>query len=87
MLFSKVFTEHPESVGETYLAHLRAASSFSFTMARAAICCFVHAFLPFLFERTGSSAIQRLSKSMSRGHRSRTMRPSQPRTIESDLCI
>ena len=65
----RVFTEHPESVGETYTQHLFAALSFSLTMARAAVCCAVHAFLPFLFTTTGSRAVEELVHRMNRGGR------------------
>ena len=84
---SKVFTEHPDSVGETYLEHMRSALSFSFTMARSAACCVVHAFLPFLFKRTGSNAVHELSKTMFRGQRSQLTQKHEIATIESDLCI
>ena len=64
MPFKALFSDHPESVGETYLEHMRAALWFSTTMTRAALCCFVHAFLPFLFTKTGSSTIECLFESM-----------------------
>ena len=80
----KLFKDHPESIGETYVQHMRAALGFSFTMCRAAACCAVHAFLPFLFEKTGSSTVEQLSRSMMRGHR---VRKREATRIESDLCI
>ena len=57
----RVFTEHPESVGETYTQHMFSALSFSLMMARAAVCCAVHAFLPFLFTATGSRIVEELA--------------------------
>lgn len=54
------FLAHPETVGETYLQHLRHAAGFGFWMAAGALACLVHAILPFLFERTGSRIIGRL---------------------------
>jgi hypothetical protein len=63
------FTEYPESVGETYREHLLAALGFSFTLARAAVCCTVHACLPFLFTKTASAAVEELSRTMKRGRR------------------
>ena len=62
--FAKAFTEHPASVGETYAGHLRSALGFSASMCRAALCCSIHAFLPFLFQRTGSRAIEDLHRRM-----------------------
>ena len=62
----RAFTDHPASVGETYLEHLRAALGFSATLVRAAACCAVHALVPCLFERTGSAAIEDLHERMVR---------------------
>ena len=62
----KAFLDHPASVGETYLGHLRSALGFSFAMACAALCCAIHALLPFLFQRTGSLAIDDLHRRMVR---------------------
>lgn len=60
MSLTKLFTEHPKSVGESYFEHLRAAGSFSVGLFGAALCCAVHALFPFLFEKTGSAMIERL---------------------------
>jgi hypothetical protein len=65
-----MFTEHPASVGESYFEHMRAALGFSGRLAAAATACLVHAFLPFLFVRTGSTAIARLYETMV-AHRAR----------------
>ncbi len=58
------FTEHPASVGETYFGHLFSALSFCGKMTVALMACLVHAFLPFLFEKTGSQMICRLMDDM-----------------------
>lgn len=58
------FTEHPASVGETYFGHLFSALSFCGKMTLALMACLVHAFLPFLFEKTGSQMITRLMDDM-----------------------
>ncbi|HSG63959.1 MAG TPA: DUF6356 family protein [Gammaproteobacteria bacterium] len=63
---TRAFREHPASVGESYLQHMRAALGFSATMIAAAGCCAVHAFLPFLFQKTGSTAIDELYQRMLR---------------------
>jgi hypothetical protein len=59
MIF-KMFTRHPASVGETYAEHMLAASGFGLRLLLASLACFVHAVVPFLFERTGSTAIHLL---------------------------
>lgn len=66
MRIIRAFTEHPATVGESYLEHLRVALGFSLSMIRGAVCCAIHAFLPFLFQKTGSSAIEDLHQRMVR---------------------
>ncbi len=56
-MFKAIFTEHPASVDETYSEHMGAALSFALPMFLGAIACLVHAFLPFLFVKTGSAII------------------------------
>lgn len=60
----KAFTEHPASVGETYFQHMGQALSFSFRMIAAGLGCLVHAFLPFLFVKSGSQMINCLHREM-----------------------
>jgi len=64
MALKTLFTEHPNSVGESYGEHLIAASSFGFCLMKSAWCCFIHAFLPFTFEKTASTEIQNLHTRM-----------------------
>jgi len=51
----KLFTDHPNSVGESYLQHGLVAFSYSIKLFFASIFCFVHTLLPFLFKTTASS--------------------------------
>jgi hypothetical protein len=60
----RAFTEHPASVGETYSEHMGRAACFGLRMIGAGVACLVHALLPFLFVRTGSSAIAELNDRM-----------------------
>ena len=64
MLSSKLFTEHPASVGETYGEHMVMAGSFALRLFLASLACLVHALLPFLFEKTGSCMIDDLHDRM-----------------------
>ena len=59
-----LFTEHPASVNETYTEHMAMASSFGARLFLGSLACFVHALLPFLFEKTGSSIITELHQRM-----------------------
>jgi hypothetical protein len=64
MEMNRLFTEHPESVGETYFQHLIAAGSFGLRMVLGGLGCLVHALLPFLFKRTGSNCVTDLHQRM-----------------------
>lgn len=61
---NRAFAEHPASVGETYREHFVVAGSFGWALFKASLACFVHAVLPFAFEKTGSAAIIELHKRM-----------------------
>ena len=64
MQLRRLFTEHPESVGETYWQHMGMALSFAGRMFTAAFCCAVHGLFPFLFVKTGSRCIEDLHEKM-----------------------
>lgn len=69
----KAFTEHPDSVGETYLGHLQTAIGFSFHLLIAGTACLIHAVFPFLMQRTASNMVARLQNRMiSRSSRERS---------------
>ncbi len=59
-MLRELFTEHPNSVEETYAEHMGMAFSFAGRMFLGAIACFIHGFLPFLFVKTGSATIDEL---------------------------
>jgi Family of unknown function (DUF6356) len=60
----RLFTEHPQSVNETYTQHMGRALWFGARMMLAGMACMVHAVLPFVFVRTGSRAIEELNARM-----------------------
>ena len=64
MNLQRLFTVHPESVGETYGEHLVRASCFGGRMVVAGLACMLHALLPFMFVHTGSQAIDELHARM-----------------------
>ena len=53
----KLFTEHPATVGESYLEHLIFAAMFGCRMLAGGVACCIHGALPFLFVRTGSRIV------------------------------
>ena len=57
-----VFTEHPSSVGMTYTQHFKFALGLSGVLTQAALCSFIHAIFPFLFETSTSDIIKIMSK-------------------------
>jgi hypothetical protein len=77
MQLTTILNKHPATVGETYGEHFMSAMGFSLSMIRGAICCAIHAFLPFLCERHGSEAITRLHDRMV-SNRSRLAARSEP---------
>jgi len=56
----RLFTEHPQTVGETYSEHFVMASSFGIPMIFAGFACLLHGVFPFLFEKTGSNLVKNL---------------------------
>mgnify|MGYP001552103503 CR=1 FL=1 len=63
-MLTRLFLQHPHAVGESYLEHQRRALGFGFSLLAASLACFVHALVPALFVRTGSSAVTRLHDRM-----------------------
>lgn len=52
-----IFTDHPESIGETYWQHFFFASLFGIKMVAAGLACLVHAIFPMFFVKTGSNIL------------------------------
>lgn len=63
-MLKSLFTDHPASVDETYTQHLAHATGFGLRMVGAGFACLIHALLPFLFVKTGSTAIADLHDRM-----------------------
>jgi hypothetical protein len=81
MQIFKLFTAHPETIGESYGEHLLRASSFGLRMMLAGLACMLHGLLPFLFVRTGSRAVSELNEQMV----IKRSAASAPRTLRVDL--
>lgn len=64
MAMFRAFTDHPQTVGETYLEHLGSASGFAATMAVGAMACLLHGIFPFAFQTSGSRRIKALHERM-----------------------
>jgi len=73
MPITKLFTEHPASVGETYGEHLAMATGFGTRMILGGIACLLHGIFPFLFVKTGSQQIAALHTTMVTNRRVKQM--------------
>lgn len=74
MSLKRLFTEHPDAVGETYFEHMGVALRFAGSLSVAAVAAFLHAFLPFCCVTTASKIIKRLYARMT--HRTPYSEPS-----------
>lgn len=72
MSLRRMFTEHPEAVGESYIEHMGVALSFAGPLLAAGMAALVHAVLPFLCVTTASGTVKRLHDRMM----TRTSHPS-----------
>ena len=59
-MLTRLFIEHPRTVGEGYFEHMRASLGVGLKLARASAACFVHAVVPGLCKTTASTAILEL---------------------------
>lgn len=57
---AKLFTAHPQTVGESYFEHMGFALWFASRLLLAGGAALVHAVLPFLCETTASRIIREL---------------------------
>ena len=64
MSLKRLFTEHPEAVGESYFEHMRVALGFAGPLLAAGMAALVHAVLPFLCVTTASGTVKRLHARM-----------------------
>jgi Family of unknown function (DUF6356) len=80
--FKTLFTSHPDSLRESYFQHLGHAMSYAGRLFAAAVCAFIHALLPFLFERTASNSIKAMYEDMTK--RGATTPIEQARTYPAE---
>jgi uncharacterized integral membrane protein (TIGR00698 family) len=60
----RAFTQHPETVGESYFEHLGAAWSFAGSMLLGGMACLLHGLFPFAFQTSASRRIRTLHERM-----------------------
>jgi len=59
-----LFMAHPQSVNESYFQHMGVALRYAGTFAFCSFCALVHAFFPFLFEKTASTIVKNMVANM-----------------------
>ena len=64
MNLKRLFTEHPDAVGESYVEHMQVALSFAGPLLKAGFAALVHAILPFFCVTTASVTVKRLHARM-----------------------
>jgi len=67
-LVDRLFRDHPATVNETYLGHMRFALGFSFWLSIAAMAALIHALIPALCETTASRILGHLTRKMQARH-------------------
>lgn len=65
----RFFTEHPASVGESYTEHFGVAIRIAGQLAAASAACALHAVVPGLCCKTGSTKIRELNEIVTTGAR------------------
>ncbi len=63
-MITRLFTEHPATVGESYFEHLLFALRVGSMMILCGIACLIHSIFPFVFETTASDFIRRMHKKL-----------------------
>lgn len=57
-----IFTEHPHSIGETYLVHFKHALCMGSLMVLGGFGCLIHAIFPFIFPNTAKKFNLKVTK-------------------------
>jgi hypothetical protein len=78
----RFFTEHPASVGETYIEHFAFATALGGRMVVGGLACILHGFLPELCKTTGSRTIRALALRLVPGNRQPPHRPMSAQPAE-----
>ncbi len=67
-LLNRLFVQHPQTVDETYLEHMRFAGWFASKLLIAGLAALVHAIVPALFEKTAGNIIVQLHDRVKNRH-------------------
>jgi hypothetical protein len=81
-ILSRLFTDHPRSVEESYAEHFGVASRFGLTMIWGGLCALVHAVVPGWCVTTASDTILRLNQIMVIQRRKKGQEAEQLNTVD-----
>ena len=81
-MFRRLFTEHPASVGESYVEHFGVAARFGGIMIFGGLGAIVHAVVPGLCTTTGSDTVARLHAEMVAKRRKKQAAQAQMKRVE-----
>lgn len=81
-MFRRLFTEHPESVGESYARHFGVAARFGGIMIVGGLGAIVHAVVPGLCTTTGSETVAKLHAEMVAKRRQKQAAQAQMKSVE-----
>lgn len=81
-MFNRLFIDHPQSVGESYLQHFAVAGRFGLRMIGGGLGALLHAFIPGLCQHTGSKTLERLNRNMLEQRKAKTQAVEQMKTVD-----
>ncbi|WP_294236554.1 DUF6356 family protein [uncultured Sphingomonas sp.] len=81
-MFRRLFTEHPESVGESYVEHFGVAARFGGIMILGGLGAIVHAVVPGLCTTTASRTVAKLNAEMVAKRSQKQAAQTQMKSVE-----
>jgi hypothetical protein len=67
-LIAKAFSDHPSSIGESYITHMFQAIRVSILSIFVCFIFFIHSIFPFLFKTLGCDIVHYMDDKCNRGH-------------------
>ena len=77
----KLFTDHPNEMGESYIDHFFCASIYGVRMVLAGFAAIIHSLFPFIFQTTASD----LAKEITGDVRTRISEPEVAEQVELEI--
>ena len=58
--YKKLFTDHPNDVGLTYIEHMELSLKLSYKLGLGSVKAFIHSFLPFIFIKSTTNIVNEI---------------------------